>query len=446
MPAENTAAKTPKGAGRPASIGLFGGSALLVVAGIVLALQFVQPAPPRNISIATGSEDGAYYRFATQYAEVLARHGIALKVLETDGSVDNLERLLSDSESVDLALVQGGVSSDEQRERVTGLGSMFYEPFWLLVRSDTPMRPLNQLRGARIGVGPERSGTRFVALRMLEANGIGESDAHLEADDLVRSAQRLADGALDIVFAVGAPDSPLLRRLVLDGAIELQDLPRASAYARWDRSLTALDLPTGALDLEHNIPATDLNLVAATANLVARLDIHPALVDLLIAAAAEVHGDGGLLAEPSAFPTPRHSDFPLDDDAKRHYENGPPFLQRLLPFWAATWIDRTKVMLLPLVALLVPLIKILPPVYRWRVRRRIYLWYTQLRRIDLEIETGVIDATNVHGLEDRLKKIESETAQIDIPLSYTDQLYNLRLHIRLLAQKLEHVGQGADIA
>lgn len=430
--------------GRLEAFGLFGGSALLVIAGIVLALQFVKPAPPNKISIAAGNKDGAYFSYATGYAEVLAKHGIELTVLETNGSVDNLDLLSSDTEPVDLALVQGGVATDDQRSQLTGLGSMFYEPFWLLVPTNVGVPPLNQVAGMRIGIGPENSGTRFLALRLLEANGIDSDNAHLESDDLEHSAEHLSHGQIDLLFTVGSADSPLLRRLVADGKIHVQDLPRAAAYARRFRSLTALELPAGALDLEHNIPAEDLSLVAATANLVAQADIHPALVDLLIEAAIEVHGDGGLFAEPGTFPTPLHGDFPLNADAKRHYKNGPPFLQRFLPFWAATWIDRTKVMLLPLVALLLPLIKILPPVYRWRVRRRIYRWYVQLRLIDLEIETSVTTQTKVQALGKRLAEIESEAAQLDIPLSYSDQLYNLRLHIRLLAQKLEQVDHFAN--
>jgi uncharacterized protein len=182
-----------------------------------------------------------------------------------------------------------------------------------------------------------------------------------------------------------------------------------------------------------------LHLVAVTANLVAQEDIHPALVDLLITAAKEVHGGGDLLSPPGTFPTPRHGDFALHAGARRRYKNGPPFLQRYLPFWVATWIDRTKVMLLPLLALLLPLTKMLPPVYRWRVRHRILRWYVALRRIDLELETGIGTPVDVEALRQRLTEIESEVTQVDVPLSYTDQLYNLRLHIRLLEQKLSRI-------
>jgi hypothetical protein len=305
---------------------------------------------------------------------------------------------------------------------------------------------LNAYTGARIGIGPIGSGTRRLALKLLKANGITPSNSDLIEQDAAASGEALTKGELNLAFVVGAPDSPVLKRLAHDNAIALQPLPRADAYARRDRTLTALTLPAGTLDLADDVPRRDLSLVAATANLVARPDIHPALVDLLVQAAREAHGEGGLFAAPGTFPTPAHSDFPLNADAERNYENGPPFLQRYLPFWAATWIDRTKVMLLPLLALMLPLMKILPPVYRWRIRRRILRWYVQLRRIDLEIETGAVEPDDVSALRERLGHIESEAAQVDVPLSYTDQLYNLRLHIRLLEQKLEGVSRGANHA
>jgi len=438
-------AKPSKTRNRLELLVLFGGSALLAIAGIVVALQFVQPAPPSTIHMAAGSSDGAYYRYAQQYRAILARSDIDLVVLETAGSVDNLNRLLDADDPVELALVQGGIANAEQKEQLSGLGSLFYEPLWLLAPAGTPPRPLNTLAGARIGIGAEDSGTRFLAQRILDANGIDDTNATLISDDLETAASAITDDRLDLMFAVGSADSPLLRRLAGQDAIVLQDLPRAAAYARRDRSLTVLDLPEGTLDLVRNVPDADLRLVAATANLVAHPDLHPALVDLLIEAAAEVHGAGSLFAEPGRFPTPQHSDFPLSADAERHYEHGPPFLQRYLPFWAATWIDRTKVMLVPLLALLLPLVKTLPPVYRWRIRRRILRWYVQLRRIDLAIETGDLNPARLAELKEELQDIESDAARVDVPLSYSNELYNLRLHIQLLEQKLERLDETTGI-
>lgn len=429
--------------GRWDRLGLFGGSALLVLAAFWVAGQFVQPAPPNHITIAAGQPGGSYFHYAQEYRDQLAKHDIELEVLETDGTVDNLGRILSDEDPVDLALVQGGIATDEQRAAISGLGSMFYEPLWLLAPVGQPTLTLGELEGLRVAIGPRGSGTRRLALRLLSLNDVAPSEALLASPSTAQAVEDLANGELDLVLAVSAPDSPLLAKVIDNPRIGFQHLPRAAAYARIDRALSVLELPRGTLSLPRDLPPQDLELLVATANLVAHPDIHPALVDLLIQAASAVHGSGSVLASPGTFPTPRQTDFPLNADAQRHYEDGPPFLQRFLPFWLATWIDRTKVMLLPLLALLLPLMKVLPPVYVWRVRRRILRWYVELRRIDLEIETGAPDDARQRELARQLAAIESDAAQIDVPLGYTDQLYNLRLHIRLLQQHLERVGTGA---
>lgn len=430
---------TPK-QGRAESIGLFAGAALLVIAGTVLAWQFVQPAPPSRITIATGAQSGAYYGYARQYKAILAQSGITLDILETNGSVENLALLTGEDARAQVALVQGGVADKGQREQLSGLGSLFYEPVWMLGPKDKPGVPLNARAGERIGIGPQDSGTRFVALKMLGANGIDGGNAQLVGADMDASAAELAAGDLDLLFAIGAAESPLLKHLALEGEARVLDLPRAAAYARRDPALVELTLPEGTLELARNIPDRDIQLVAVTANLVAGPDLHPALVGLLLRAATQVHGKGSLFAKPGTFPSPQHTDFPLTPDAARYYKNGPPFLQRYLPFWAANLIDRLKVMLLPLIGLLIPLVKIMPPVYRWRVRGRIVRWYRELRRIDLELEISSADPVALQDLSQRLAEIESDAARVEVPLSYSDQLYNLRLHMRLIGEKLERLG------
>lgn len=430
--------------GRLEMLALFGGSALLVIAGITVAAQFIKPAPPRQISMATGAQDGAYYHYGKRYQAILAREGIDLELIQTQGSVDNLELMLQPDSRVDLALIQGGVADQAQSAKLSGLGSLFYEPVWLLTRTGTTSRPLNQLQGARIGVGPQDSGTRSLVLRLLAANGIDENNASLVAEDAETSAQRLANGDLDLMFVVGAPDSPLLMKLVADRQIELQDLERAGAYARRFDWLTMLELPEGTLDLQRNLPAQDLQLIAASANLVADDDFHPALVALVLSAAAEVHGDQQLLGGAQRFPTAANSDFPLNSDAARYYKNGPPLLQRWLPFWVANWIDRIKVMLVPLLALLLPLSKMLPPAYRWRIRQRILRWYKDLKKIDLELEARPLDDKRLRRIRRAVSSMESDVAHVDVPLGYADQLYQLRIHIALLANKLERLTQAPE--
>ncbi|MEA1050699.1 TAXI family TRAP transporter solute-binding subunit [Lamprobacter modestohalophilus] len=430
--------------GRLEMLALFGGSALLVIAGIAVALQFVKPAPPRQISMATGHPEGAYYQYAKRYQAILARNGIELELIETQGSVDNLALMLQPERDVDLALIQGGIASKAQSAELSGLGSLFYEPVWMLIRAGSRPIPLNQLQGARIGIGPEDSGTRFLVQRILAANGIDTGNADLVVEGTETSGQRLANGDLDLMFVVGSPDSPLLLKLVADQQIELQNLGRAGAYARRYDWLTILKLPEGTLDLKRNVPAEDLQMIAATANLVARENFHPALVALVLSAAAEVHSGQHLLSGADSFPTSANSDFPLNSDAARFYKSGPPLLQRWLPFWVANWIDRIKIMLVPLLALLLPLSKVLPPAYRWRIRGRILHWYKDLKSIDLELDAAQLDARRLHKLHAAINMIEKDVAQVDVPLGYSDQLYQLRLHIALLQNKLERLTQAPE--
>jgi len=413
----------------------WGGATLVVLIGFVVAYQFVQPAPPERISIATGSRDGAYYHYAMQYQRILARDGITLELVETAGSLENLKRLTGEDGGVDLAMVQGGIPAPTDNIAIESIGSLFYEPVWILT-TDRDLPPMiNAWQGRRIAVGPQGSGTRFVSLDLLRANGIDEKHADLVGEDLAVSASALVDGGLDILFMVAAPHAPLLHQLIRADGVDIVNLQRAGGYARVNRSLSAVDLPEGTLDFTRDLPPADVDMIAVTANLLAREDIHPALVDLLIEAAVEVHGSGGLFDPPGTFPSPEHDGFPLNPEAERHYEYGPPFLQRYLPFWAATLVNRLKIMLLPLLGLLIPLAKVMPPVFRWRIRKRIYRWYSELQQVDVGIdEAGSDPGASEQFLRD-LERIEREARQITVPLSYADQLYNLRLHIGLIREK-----------
>ncbi|MEA3412332.1 MAG: TAXI family TRAP transporter solute-binding subunit [Pseudomonadota bacterium] len=413
----------------------WGGTGLLVLTGFIVAYQFVQPAPPDQISIATGNSDGAYYHYARQYQGILARDGITLELVETAGSLENLEKLDGEDGGVDLAIVQGAIPAPPVNEAIESIGSLFFEPVWILARDTDLPALVSAWKGRRVAIGPQGSGTHFVARKLLHSNGIDEQDATLVSEALDASASDLLDGRVDVLFMVTAADSPLLRKLIGTEGVDIVDLQRARGYARVNRSLSAVELPEGTLDFEHNLPPKDVGMIAVTANLLAREDIHPALVDLLIEAAVEVHGRGGFFDPPGTFPSSEHNEFPLNPEAERHYEYGPPFLQRYLPFWAATLVDRLKIMLLPLLGLLIPLVKVMPPVFRWRIRKRIYRWYSELQQVDIGINEAKTDEGEADYYLQELDRIEREAGQITVPLSYADQLYNLRLHIKMIREK-----------
>ena len=416
---------------------IFGPAFLLTLIGFIVAYQFVQPAPPKHISMGTGSKTGAYYPFGLQYKEILARDGITLEVLSTAGSIDNLKLLEADEEGVQVAFAQGGVGDPKNHPGLTSLGSLYFEPLWVFYRSDQKINDLFDLKNKRIAIGKEGSGTRFIAYQLMVENGITEQGATLLPIGGKQAADALLNREIDAAFFVVSPRSSIIQLLMTHEGIELMSFERAEAYTRIHRFLSSVTLPEGVIDLKSNIPDHDIILLASTTNLVIRKDLHPALIDLFLQAAGEIHGKGGIFETTDQFPSQKYLDFPLHKEARRFFKSGPPFLQRYLPFWAATLIDRLKVMLIPLITLLIPLFKIIPPSYRWRVRYRIFHWYRELIAIDQEV--GKIDTEKHYGaLLSELKRIDKEVMQTNVPLSYAAELYSLRLHIAYVRDRIKN--------
>jgi len=413
---------------------LYGLGALLVIAGFVVAYQFVKPAPPHHIRIATGSSGNAYYRFGNAYAERLAADRITLDVLETAGSMANLALLTS--HQAEIALVQGGVANTADYPGLQSLGSLYFEPLWVFVRAPHQTDRLLDLKGLRLAIGAEGSGTRAISAQLLGENGIDAANSTLLPLSGEAAQRALLAGEIDALFLVTSPLSASVRSLLAAPGIAPLSFARADAYARRFEFLSALELPEGAIDLAHNLPDRPLRLIAPAATLVASEEFHPALSSLLLQAASAVHGQGGLFEARGQFPSAAWLDFPLNADAERFYQSGTPFLQRFLPFWAANLVDRLIVMLLPLVTLMIPLMKILPPTYRWRVRSRIYRWYDELRDLDFRTSAAT-GAEQTHALLAELEHIEQDVMQVRVPKSYADAQYNLRLHIRLIRERLD---------
>jgi len=411
-------------------------SILVLLAGFLFTYQFVEPAPPREITIATGGASGAYYAFANRYRDVLASQGITLNVLQSAGSLENISLL--ETAQADAAFVQGGTGNAAQNPDLVSLGSLYFEPLWVFVRADLAdldVTKLSDLSGLKIAAGAEGSGTWAVAKQLLDANNVPSDTRDVQRLSSADAAHALMSGTLDAAFFVTSPTSPLVREMLQQPTLKLLNFDRASAYTRQYRYLSAVTLPRGVISLSADIPAQDVTLLAPAATLAVREDLHPALQTLLVRAAAEIHGSGGVFEQPGQFPSTQHVDFPLSEDARRYLENGPSFLERYLPFWAAVLADRLKVMLIPLITLMFPLAKILPPAYRWRIRSRIFRWYKDLIRIE-QATLGETDGVTRQALLNELAVMADEVRDLHVPLSYTDEVYNLRLHIEMVMRML----------
>ena len=403
---------------------------VLLIAGFVVAFQFVEPSPPSTITIASGSKTGAYYQFAQRYSKILARQGIRLEILETQGSVENIQLLSSGK--ADVAFVQGGVGDAAKTPDLRSLGSLYFEPLWVFVQKSSSARHLSDLAGRTLAVGAEGSGTWAVTRQLLAQNDVeteGKNIRHLSSQVAARD---LLAGKVDAAFFVTSPQSALVSVLLAAKELRLLSFDRAPAYTRQMHSLSAVTLHRGVVSLSGDIPPANVQLLAPAATLATHQDLHPALQNLLIQATLDVHGGGGVFEDPGQFPSALYGDYPLSADAERYLKNGPPLLQRYLPFWAAVMFDRLKILLVPLITLLFPLFKILPPAYRWRVRSRIYRWYDTLGKIERRAAQGESPLT----LHKELAEMADEVRSLKVPLSYADQVYSLRLHIDLVQRSL----------
>lgn len=405
--------------------------ALITIAAFWIAYQFVRPAPPKTLTMTTGAEGGAYRAYGERYRQILARYDIDLQLRTSSGSVENLKRLQDENSGVDVGFVQSGILGDGDAGDLVSLGSLYYEPLWVFYRGKTTLDKLSQLQGRRVSIGPEGSGIRKLALQLLAANDATEQPTVLLDLPTTEAAEALQKGAIDALFVIAGPDSPAVQKLLRADSVRLMHFSQATAYTRLFPFLSSVVLPQGAIDLARNIPDRDTTLLAPTATLVARDTLHPALVMLLVQAASEVHGHVGLFQRAGEFPAPKVSDFPLSEEARRYYQSGPSFLQRYLPFWVAVFVQRMIVLIVPLIAVLIPLMRILPSLYSWRVMRPIYRYYGELKFLERDLERDR-DPQRIPEYLKRLDEIERRVARIKVPVAYSGQFYTLREHIEFV--------------
>lgn len=414
----------------------------MTVLGCVLAvvvigfLLFVEAPPPRHISIVTGSREGAYYRFAQRYAELLKRDGITLDIRATKGSVENVGLLCDEDSGVPVGMVQTGIADPVQCPNLMSLCSLYREPLWIFYRGSQTLDRLTQLAGKRVAIGPEGSGTRAITLQLLDVNSIDDTQAEFIPKSGNDAAEALERGEIDVAFFVAGVDAAYVQRLTKDPDIKLAELANTEAYLKRFRFLSSVTIHAGLIELKSNLPEKDIVLLAPVATLVANKSFHPALLALLLKTATRVHRGGDLLSNANEFPSTAYTDLPLSENAENYFRYGPPVLQRILPFWLASLLDRMKLMIIPLIVLLMPLIRAAPPLVRWRTRRKIYLWYIALRKIDQRAIIGMSAAEAQTSL-DELNSLEQQVANLGVPLSYMEEYYNLRLHLNLVRTRVE---------
>lgn len=410
-------------------------------------LKVISPAPPRSISMSTGVADGAYHQFGLKYQAFLKANGITLELKPSSGSVENLQRLKDGNVSV--GFVQGGLAAPSSEAEVESpysglraLAATGVEPVWIFSHTLDLSQGLAGLRGKKVAVGVAGSGNQKVATQLLDTyglldtNGLPVDGTTLVSEGGLAAAQRLQTHEIDAVIMIAAPQAPAVRQLLGDPSLQLASLLHAPGLARRYPYFQTVSLKQGSVDPARNHPAKDITLLATTSNLVVRADLHPALSYLLLEAAFKTHANPSLLTRPGEFPSPQGTDFALAEEAGRYFKNGRPFLQTYLPFWVANLVQRLFLVALPLLAILLPLFKGIPPVLAWRQKSRLYRRYGELKFLEQDIATRTLSEAENQASREKLDRIERDIVDTRFPLAFSDRVYTLRQHVDYVRAKL----------
>lgn len=408
---------------------------LAIFLGLLYAgSRFLPPLAPDRVTIAAGEKNGIYYKSALRYKALLAKQHVTVEIVPTHGSVEALGLLKENK--VDIAFVQGGSTDDYMTEPFTSLASLYNEPIWVYYpAAGKELRNLSELKGKRIAVGAEGSGTKALTVKLLEANGVTPDNSTFLTLGSEAGAQALFDGEADALFSIIGTFAPLTKALLLDPQIKLLDFSRTRAYTVRYPFLNAVTLDEGVMDLEYNLPPHTKHLIAATATLVSREDIHPDLVRLVLQAAKKVHGGAGIFRSAGEFPSASRLEFPININAEVYLRDGETWLEKIFPFWIASIVKRLMLLFIPVIALMIPLVKLILPLFDWRSRSKIYRWYKTLNAIEEEMEG--YDEPQRRSAARKLEEALGKIQKVDVPLSYRREYYDLIQHFELILGKLK---------
>ncbi len=408
----------------------------IVIAAVWVAFVLLQPTPPRTVIMTTGSEGSAYAEYGKRYREFFAREGIDLQLLPSAGAVENLARLRDPHSKVSVGFVQGGTTDPHKSPELRSLGTLFYEPLWFFYRDVNIEHGMAGFRGKRMSIGPEGSGTRALTLELLARNGIERGLAEFLPYPPQLAGEKLLGGEIQAAIMLTSWDSPIVQRLVAAEDVQLVSFPRADAYVALYPFLNKLVLPQGVGDMAKNRPPKDVFLLAPKASLAVRSDLHPAIQYLLLDAASEIHGGPGIFQKAGQFPAAESIDLPLSDRAREFYKSGRPFLQRYLPFWLAVLAGQVLVLLIPVVGVLYPALRLVPSLYGWAMRRRIFRLYGELKFLETELDQRNA-GESTEDLIARLDRLEEHANHFRAPVAFAHMLYTLRVHMTVVRARLQ---------
>ena len=409
------------------------------IAALFAGIWFILPQPPQTLTIATGFPDGLYSQFANHLKTELAKEKITLQIRNTGGSVDNLALINDPNSGIDLAIVQSGVGDPVKYPELLSLAGIFYEPLWVWYRQPAftkeggALTQLSQLQGKRISIGNDGSGTQILSNAILKLNEINADLVKLEKLKPDEAIEKLQKGELDVAFIVAAGEAPILKKFYQIPGIRLMNFDQAEAYTRVLPYLDRIDIPRGIISIAHDQPKQDIRTIASTATLVARNDINPATVSLLLGTSYDILRNYSRLQKPGQFPSSKGLDFPMDMDAEIFLRHGPSFFYRHLPFWGAVWVERFIKILIPLLIVLIPVFTYLPAIFNLSLKVKLSRLYKILKNIEKRSNSP----DNYLLLHTELLNLEKRIQQIKVSAMQSKEVYDLKAHVALVRHQLE---------
>ena len=419
--------------------------AILLIAALGWALAAVlKPAIQRTIVITTGADNGIYRGFADRYAPLLKRDGITLDIRSSSGSIENYQRLQDPDSEYEVGFIQSGTTRPKETDDLQTIAAVSYEPIWVFYRGDTIVNRLAQLRGKRIAIGIPGSGLLNVAQVLLSYSGVTGDNTTLLEMDAAKAYQDLENGTLDAAFFIGRPDASMQQTL-LNSNLKLMSFAQADALVQKFPSLSKIIFPRASTSIVNDLPQADVTLLAATALLVSKDTLHPALAYLLLEAAKTVHGGEDYFTPRGEFPNLNTDEFPISDESTRYFKSGRPFLQRYLPFWLASFIERRLLILVPFMALLIGLLQALPRMAQTRIKNRLVVWYREIKSLEDEIwRTSQPTAEQIAQWREEIESIDANASQIRMPQRYFQDVYALKQAIGVVRERISQAAEKIE--
>ena len=405
------------------------GLAILIAVAVAVVKLFLLP--PSSIDIAAGPKGSYLYEIAQKYKVEFEKAGVQVNVMETSGTLENLEHVSHPDKMIEFGFLEGGAADRRDFPSLESLGSIAYAPIWVFYRNDLgSIYDINELKGKRIAIGGISQGIHANALDLLNAVGINSSNSKLSNIGREEALKALHSNQIDAMFYSAPAEDPLVKILFNDASLKPLQWPDAEGIARNLREYHVLNLPFGAIDLANSMPAKDMKVLATTITVITKKDTHSALIYLMMGVMDDIHEAPSIMHAENEFPSDKDVDFPLSNDAEDYYKKGgKPFLQRYLPYWAASFLGKLLLILVPLLAIFYPLSQSYPAIQQWYYTHRVNRFYDQLVKIEKRLDDGADREIIKYDIQVLRAEIELLIKLEKIPNMYTNLLYDLRWHV-----------------